>query len=476
MDKALKYGWYKFETFDEREYNELKNFDKGDINVIIPNEVIAFSSPISPHLNIYKEPSYNKPEVYLPQFKRLQINTIFRFNDKIYDENVFKENGLLFYDYYFEDGSAPPAEIVELFIENMKKYKKGMGFHCKAGLGRTGTMIAIYMSKVYDIGMREAVAWIKFCRPGSINKTQYDFLLRYESNKDQRSEPRPMTDAPRFRHVKNVERAQSSNITGLLRNPYNGVGAKYSATQPYQQQASLINRAIMNRSRSTTPQMQTHSNNQVVGTKNSIPDFTPAKIQLNRQTEARHNVRNIKNWSFVSNTPRDDNKSGHINMLHSDVIEYADKQRNQQYHALRHRNHAQLYNKQNFITPFSCQTNNNPNIPQTMPSRNQHVPSVFSMNNQARNFTNIQNINLRNGVPRAHNYNIPPSTANRPQQNSRNPPLKSSNGMFKHLNLPLKNGNSVKAHLQSRSTNNVSRNGYSVPPKIENNPLKQKWL
>ena len=40
--------------------------------------------------------------------------------------------------------------------------------HCKAGLGRTGTLIGIYAMKHYRFPATDFIGWIRICRPGSI--------------------------------------------------------------------------------------------------------------------------------------------------------------------------------------------------------------------------------------------------------------------------------------------------------------------
>ena len=45
-----------------------------------------------------------------------------------------------------------------------------------AGLGRTGTLIGLYMMKHYKFTAAETIAWIRICRPGSIIGPQQNFL------------------------------------------------------------------------------------------------------------------------------------------------------------------------------------------------------------------------------------------------------------------------------------------------------------
>lgn len=52
--------------------------------------------------------------------------------------------------------------------------------HCRAGLGRTGTMIGIYIMRHYFLSARETIAWLRLCRPGSVSGIQQQFLETVE--------------------------------------------------------------------------------------------------------------------------------------------------------------------------------------------------------------------------------------------------------------------------------------------------------
>ena len=79
-------------------------------------------------------------------------------------------------DLQFPDGTTPPDEIVEKFLEVCEKEKGAIAIHCKAGLGRTGTLIALYVMKHYGFPPAPFIGWIRIARPGSILGPQQVYL------------------------------------------------------------------------------------------------------------------------------------------------------------------------------------------------------------------------------------------------------------------------------------------------------------
>ncbi len=69
-----------------------------------------------------------------------------------------------------EDMTPPETEQIERYVEFVDQAVRGgvgVGTHCLAGLGRTGTMIACYLVS-RGMGAEEAIDRVRRVRPGSI--------------------------------------------------------------------------------------------------------------------------------------------------------------------------------------------------------------------------------------------------------------------------------------------------------------------
>ena len=177
LQYAIDLGWYNPKTFKVKEYEEYEKVDNGDMNWIIPGKFLAFPSPYAKE---YDEEGYRTftPLDYCPIFKKMGINLVVRLNKPAYDKKIFEKNGISHRDLYFMDGTTPSEDIVEHFLDLVENEKGGVAVHCKAGLGRTGTLIAIYAMKHYRFPARAFIGYIRICRPGSFLGPQQAFLLQ----------------------------------------------------------------------------------------------------------------------------------------------------------------------------------------------------------------------------------------------------------------------------------------------------------
>ncbi|GFO04695.1 dual specificity protein phosphatase cdc14a, partial [Plakobranchus ocellatus] len=175
LNKALINGFFNFETFDVEEYEHYEKVENGDFNWILPNKFLAFCGP-HPKSKLENGYPLHAPEAYFPYFRKHNVTSIVRLNKKIYDARRFTDGGFDHHDLFFIDGSVPSEAIVKAFLDLSEATDGAVAVHCKAGLGRTGTLIACYMMKHYKFTAAEAIAWCRICRPGSVIGPQQNFL------------------------------------------------------------------------------------------------------------------------------------------------------------------------------------------------------------------------------------------------------------------------------------------------------------
>uniref|UniRef100_A0ABD2W5G6 protein-tyrosine-phosphatase n=1 Tax=Trichogramma kaykai TaxID=54128 RepID=A0ABD2W5G6_9HYME len=173
--KCHNLGFFDFNDFDVEEYEHYERVENGDLNWILPEKFIAFCGP---HSCTQYENGYmlHAPDVYFDYFHAHNVTTIVRLNKKRYDASDFIEAGFDHKDLFFVDGSSPTLSILRHFLRISEKTSGAVAVHCKAGLGRTGTLIACYLMKHYHLSALESIAWIRICRPGSVIGQQQQWL------------------------------------------------------------------------------------------------------------------------------------------------------------------------------------------------------------------------------------------------------------------------------------------------------------
>jgi cell division cycle 14 len=121
------------------------------------------------------------PEEYSDIFKLWNVKKVIRLNEAKYDRRRFINQGVSHTDLFFVDGSNPSDEIANDFLKIVERHFESpnsgaISVHCKAGLGRTGTLIGLYAMKHYQIPAEQFIGWIRIARPGSILGPQQFYL------------------------------------------------------------------------------------------------------------------------------------------------------------------------------------------------------------------------------------------------------------------------------------------------------------
>ena len=116
LHAATESGVFSLSTFNLNEYEYYASFDNGDINVIVPGKILAFSGPSD-----FEPMSRFTPSHYCEVFRVLGVTNVVRLNSAEYDPQTFCDIGIIHHDLYFPDGCAPSIGIVAQFLDLVER-------------------------------------------------------------------------------------------------------------------------------------------------------------------------------------------------------------------------------------------------------------------------------------------------------------------------------------------------------------------
>jgi cell division cycle 14 len=189
--KAMQVGLIHMDKFDLRECQFYGDLDNGDMHWITekflalatpkddrPNNALKYGGKSQAGLPL--KSALRKSDL-IAMLKSRGVGTIVRLNSDVYGRQDFVDAGIEHIDLYFEDGSNPPDDVLNKFIDLCESRGK-IAVHCMAGLGRTASLIAVYLMKHYQMTAAETIGFFRVMRPGSVVGPQQNWLERFVRN------------------------------------------------------------------------------------------------------------------------------------------------------------------------------------------------------------------------------------------------------------------------------------------------------
>lgn len=175
--KAKQHGILDVSKIDMELFDYLDDPNNADMHEVMPNKFVAFKGPK------YETKFHDDiglmdlaPDKYFDALRRLNVSAVVRLNEPCYEKEDFIKAGFNHYDIYFDDCSTPDEMVLNKWFDACRAEKGALAVHCKAGLGRTGTLICCWLMRKYKFTGAEVIGFIRLMRPGSILGEQQEFL------------------------------------------------------------------------------------------------------------------------------------------------------------------------------------------------------------------------------------------------------------------------------------------------------------
>ena len=177
--KSLRWVDFGLGGFDCDRYEHEANPLNGCVHEVVPGKFVVMRGPkLLPDgkdwwdirdaqgLLVSREFS---PAHYVSIVHDRGVRAVIRLSVPEYEDKAFTDRGIAVADLRFGVCVPPPADVVGKFLAIAEGVSGPVAVHCRAGLGRTGTMIGLYMMKHYGFSAREAMGWLRIVRPGRLD-------------------------------------------------------------------------------------------------------------------------------------------------------------------------------------------------------------------------------------------------------------------------------------------------------------------
>jgi cell division cycle 14 len=210
LEKGRHRGWIRYAAsghmwgnIDVDEYRHHDSLANGNLHEVVPGKFVALAGPVDLGGAEWRDDAAGSrtfsPSFYAGIFCDMGVQAVVRLNEPQYPADAFSAHGLPVHDLEFPDCTCPAPGVIQRFLRVVDETPGAIAVHCKAGLGRTGTLIAVYLMLGCGFSAREAMGWLRVMRPGVVLGPQQRYLCSIEvailSARSRRASiPHPLVD------------------------------------------------------------------------------------------------------------------------------------------------------------------------------------------------------------------------------------------------------------------------------------------
>ncbi len=164
--RAKELEWLEQVDLDYYEkFSDPRNAD----HTIFGPKLVAFRGPVTVIPGCKSEAFFHVPADFFEVFKNINVTDIVRLNDPAtYDLSAFAKAGFRTHDLYFDDCTTPTEDIIQRFLDIVDRAPGKVAVHCLAGLGRTGTLIGLWLMTRHGFKADECMGYLRVMRPGCV--------------------------------------------------------------------------------------------------------------------------------------------------------------------------------------------------------------------------------------------------------------------------------------------------------------------